>query len=450
MNQPIFSAAQTIQNKRDGKTLTTQEIQQFVAGVAADTISDAQIGAFTMATWLRGMDADERTTMTLAMRDSGDVLDWVQLDLNGPVLDKHSTGGVGDMVSLMLGPMVAACGGYVPMIAGKGLGHTGGTLDKLESIPGLQIQLETTKFQALVKKYGIAIVGQTTSLAPADRRFYAVRDVTATVDSIPLITASILSKKLAEGLDALVMDIKVGNGAFLRDTTTATQLATAISSTADTCGVHCNAWLTDMSQPLAWSAGNALEIKETLAFLRGDKPRQSLADVVYTLAADLLVLGKLASNHETAKRKLEDVITNGKAAEVFQQMIHSQGGPADLFERAEELLPAASVIQPVFASKPGFVESIDVRQIGLTVVDLGGGRHTPDQQIDYSVGLQGLPQVGASVEATEPLAWIHAASTVAAEQAAATLLEAIKISPEPQNKIQTVYSLTPCSNTNEK
>ena len=255
----MYLTQELIAKKRDGAALASEEIAALVQGVISETVSDAQIAAFAMAVWFNGMDLDEQRALTLAMRDSGEVLSWEKL--GGPVLDKHSTGGVGDLVSLVLGPVVAACGGFVPMISGRGLGHTGGTLDKLESIPGFSTTIGIEQFQQLVQNHGIAIIGQSAKLAPADRRFYAVRDVTATVNSVPLIVSSILSKKLAEGLDALVMDIKLGSGAFMREVGEARKLAQEICRVAMDSGLPCNALITDMHAPLAWSAGYSLEIR---------------------------------------------------------------------------------------------------------------------------------------------------------------------------------------------
>jgi thymidine phosphorylase len=311
----MHAAKELILKKRDGAALNRAEIAAFVAGICDHTVSDAQLAAFAMATWFRGMEPAEQVALTLAMRDSGTVLQWP--DLDGPVLDKHSTGGVGDMVSLLLAPIVAACGGFVPMISGRGLGHTGGTLDKLESIPGFDARPGIEKFQQLVRERHIAIIGQTPDLAPADRRIYAVRDVTATVASTPLIISSILSKKLAEGLDALVMDIKCGSGAFTPDHADALSLAGEICAVASEAGLPCNALVTDMDQPLAGSAGNALEIMETIRFLRGDERHARLYSVVVALSSELLQLGGLADDPVKAAAKVGAALDSGEAAESF-------------------------------------------------------------------------------------------------------------------------------------
>lgn len=421
----MVRAEEIIRRKRDGQALSGEHITAFISGVADGDVTDAQIAAFTMATWFKGMDEEETVLLTLAMRDSGTVLDWP--DIDGPVLDKHSTGGVGDLVSLVLGPVVAACGGYVPMISGRGLGHTGGTLDKLESIPGFRTELGIDRFRGLVRELGVAIVGQSSELAPADRRIYAVRDVTATVSSPPLMISSILSKKLAEGLDALVLDIKHGSGAFSQDLESASRLARQMTSVASNAGVSCNALLTDMNEPLAASAGNALEIAETVAFLRGEARQPRLHEVITGLSAELLWLGGLADSRASALRRVEECLDSGRAAERFAAMVAAQGGPSDLLDKPEAHLAGATVVRPVEAADNGWIASVDTLAVGDIVVALGGGRRRVDDRIDPSVGLSGLKSIGEPVVHGEPLAWVHAASEEAWQAAASALRRAFQI-----------------------
>ena len=420
-------AEELILKKRDGLALSAEEIISFVGGISNHLVSDAQIAAFTMATWFRGMCLEERMALTLAMRDSGEVLAWTGLD--GPVLDKHSTGGVGDLVSLILGPVVASCGAYIPMISGRGLGHSGGTLDKLESIPGFHTLPGIEKFQQLVRDHHIAIIGQTDDLAPADRRIYAVRDVTATVASPPLIIASILSKKLAEGLDGLVMDIKFGSGAFTPEPDEALKLAREISGLACAAGLPCNALVTDMDQPLAWSAGNALEVLEAVRFLRGDARHERLHSVVLSLSSELLQLGGLASNPDEAREMVRSSLDSGRAAEQFAIMVAAQGGPSSLLQDPEAFLPSAPVIRPVFANTSGYICSIDTKAVGSAVIYLGGGRQRVEDMIDPAVGIAQIANVGQSVDSGIPLAYIHAASESTWERAAALLKSSFQIGP---------------------
>jgi thymidine phosphorylase len=382
-----------------------------------------------MAVFLRGMNDAEQVALTLAMRDSGTVLSWQGLD--GPVLDKHSTGGVGDLVSLVLAPLVAACGGYVPMISGRGLGHTGGTLDKLESIPGFEVNPPLETMRHIVAQAGFAMVGQGPDLAPADHRMYAVRDVTATVSSIPLIASSILSKKLAEGLDALVMDIKTGNGAFMTDPAQARRLAEDITRIASDAGLQASALLTDMDQPLASNAGNALEMREALDWLRGRPCNARLQAVTLALAGELLQLGGLADSPADAEQKLQQALDSGRAAERFARMVALQGGPADLLERPAEYLPAAPVVVAVPAPHAGHVGSLDTRAIGVAVQALGGGRRKLGDTIDPRVGFSALCAVGDSLQAGQPLAMVHAANEADAARAVSALQAAVTLSEQP-------------------
>jgi thymidine phosphorylase len=433
----MYLAKEVILKKRDGLPLTREDIDTLVHGIAGGVVSDAQIAAFAMATWFRGMNLDEKMALTLAMRDSGQVLDWPAL--NGPVLDKHSTGGVGDLVSIVLGPVLAACGAYVPMISGRGLGHTGGTVDKLESIPGFDTSLGIERLQQLVRRHGVAIIGQTAELSPADRRVYAVRDVTATVSSRPLIVSSILSKKLAEGLDALVMDIKFGSGAVTPALSDAQELAREITQVASRAGLRCNALITDMNQPLCWSAGNALEIREAIGFLRGDARHQRLFDVVLALSIELLVLGGLAATEEQAREMTTSALDSGSAAERFARMVAAQKGPPDLIENPDAHLAKAAVVKPVFSDREGFISAIDTKAVGMAVVNLGGGRQRAEDNIDPSVGIAQIRRVGQSIDRDTPLGVIHAANQDDWDLAAAMLKAATTTSPVRGETSEVVY-----------
>ena len=420
-----------IRRKRDGAILTEAEIAGLVAGIVDGAMSDAQIAAFAMAVCFRGMTREECAALTLAMTRSGTVIDWSKADLGGPVLDKHSTGGVGDNVSLILAPVVAACGGFVPMISGRGLGHTGGTLDKLGSIPGYDTVPDLARFQRAVRAAGCAIVGQTAELAPADGRLYAIRDVTATADSIPLITASILYKKLAAGLDALVMDVKVGSGALTTSIETATLLAESLLAVAEITGLRTVALLTDMTRALGHDVGNALETREAIDFLTGRRRDVRLHAVTAALAAELLVLGGLAGDHVEAAAAVERSLASGAAAERFARMVAALGGPADLVERPDRHLAQAPVRLAVVPDRAGVVTHVDARAVGLLVVRLGGGRERAEDDVDPAVGLSDVRGPGDAVSAERPIAVVHARSEADAESAAATLRRAVKIGDEP-------------------
>lgn len=417
---------ETIRKKRERLPLTSAEIREFAFGIADGSVGEGQIAAFAMAVCLNGMSMDERIALTLAMRDTGTVLSWTDLNLSGPVLDKHSTGGVGDVVSLMLGPMIAACGGYVPMISGRGLGHTGGTLDKLESVPGYNATPSKELFRQTVRSVGVAIIGQTPDLAPADSRFYATRDITATVESIDLITASILSKKLAAGLDALVMDVKAGNGAFMPTLDESRQLARSIAGVATGAGTRTTALITDMNQSLAPAAGNAVEVQTAIDYLTGEIRPERLDTVVRALAGELLRNGGLAENQAEADRMLDLSLQSGKAAEIFGRMVSALGGPADLVEAPSKVLPHATVIRPIHPESEGYLSGMDTRAIGLSVVKLGGGRTRAEDSIDPSVGFTAIAPIGAPIGADRPIAFVHATSEAAADQADAELRAAIR------------------------
>lgn len=416
-----------IKKKRDGQSLTREEIQHFVQGVSHDSISDGQIAALAMAIFFNDMNLDERTALTLAMANSGARLDWKGILDGAPIVDKHSTGGVGDLVSLVLAPLLAACGAYVPMIAGRGLGHTGGTLDKLESIPGFKIFPEVDELKHMVKNVGCAIIGQTANFAPADRRIYAIRDVTATMDSIPLIASSILSKKLAEGLTSLIVDVKVGSGAFMENLARAKVLATAIVAIANQAQCPTSTLLTDMSQVLASSAGNALEVAEAVKFLRGEKVNGRLTEVIYALGAEVLVNANLADNRDSARQKLREAVDSGRARERFDHMVIAQGGPDNFCGTYKLHLRRASVVKPLFSDREGIIQSMDTRAIGQAVVRLGGGRRNREDEINHAVGFNHIQPVGAYVDKDTPLVTIHAESEDEWQRAAQDYLQSISL-----------------------
>lgn len=417
-----------IRAKRDGKSLDPAEIEGFIAGLTEGRVTEGQAAAFAMAVFFRGLSLPERVALTRAMTRSGTVLSWT---LPGPVLDKHSSGGVGDAVSLALAPMVAACGGYVPMISGRGLGHTGGTLDKLAAIPGYDATPDLDRFRRVTREVGCAIIGQTPDLAPADRRLYAIRDVTGTVESLDLITASILSKKLAAGLDGLVMDVKTGSGAFMASLAEARALGESIVGVANGAGLRTVALVTDMDSPLASAAGNAVEIAYTIDYLTGHVREPAFHRVTVELAAEMLVLGHLASDLPAARHRVVAALESGRATEVFSRMVAALGGPADLVERPEHHLPAAPVVRTVAAREAGWVAGVATREIGLAVVALGGGRTRPQDGIDPAVGFTGLKRVGEAIGSGAPLGTIRARDAAAADRAEAALLAAYRIDEAP-------------------
>lgn len=421
--------AEVIRAKRDGRALDEAQIDAFVRGLVDGSWGEGQVGALAMAILLQGMGPAECAMLTRAMTHSGQVLDWSDAGFEAPLLDKHSTGGVGDNISLMLAPLVAACGGVVPMISGRGLGHTGGTLDKLEALPGYGIAPDRARLLAVLKHAGCAIVGASAQVAPADKRLYAIRDVTATVESVPLITASILSKKLAAGLQGLVMDVKVGNGAFCASLDEARTLARSLVDVAVAAGLPTEALLTDMNQVLGSTAGNALEVREAIAFLGGSSREPRLLDCTLQLAGRLLRLGGLAASVDegiaSARRALED----GRAAERFARMVAGLGGPADVF--ADAKLPAAPVQRVLEAPREGFIMKMDTRAIGLAVLSLGAGRRLASDPVDPRVGIADVRTLGSKLSKGEPLLTVHAASEADADAAAAELLAAIELSDQP-------------------
>ncbi|PTX49978.1 thymidine phosphorylase [Gemmobacter caeni] len=422
----MTDARAIIATLRDGGHPGREDLRWFARGLASGEVTDAQAGAFAMAVVLRGLGETGRVALTEAMRDSGKVLRW---DLPGPVIDKHSTGGIGDCVSLLLAPALAACGACVPMISGRGLGHTGGTLDKLESIPGFRTGLDEAALRRQLGQVRCAIVAASADIAPADRRLYAIRDVTSTVESIDLITASILSKKLAAGLQALVLDVKAGSGAFMKTETEAEALAQALVSTANGAGCKTSALITDMTQPLAPSAGNALEVIEVMEVMTGGALRTRLGALTAALGGEVLALAGLATDAAEGEGLVTEALESGAAAECFGRMVAAQGGPADFVDRWPDRLSSAPVMRPVPAPEAGFLAAVDGFRLGEAVVHLGGGRLRDGDRVNPAVGLAGLPEIGTEIFRGLPLAVVHAQSETAAEAAAAAVLAACRITP---------------------
>lgn len=423
---------ETIIRKRDGKELTDDEIRAFIQGVTDETVAREQVSAFAMATIFQKMTVEERRALTLAMRDSGERLQWDDLDLPGPIADKHSTGGVGDKVSLLLGPMAAACGLFVPMIAGRGLGHTGGTVDKFEAIPGYTVAPDNATFRNLVKSNGVAIIGQTANLAPADRVIYGVRDITGTVESIDLITASILSKKLAAGLQSLVMDVKVGNGAFMATLDDARGLARSIVDVANAAGCQTSALITNMNWVLGQTAGNAVEVREAvMAMTNPSEADERLITICVALVGEMLVNSGRISSPVTAREVARGSLDDGSALEKFGRMVAGLGGPTDFAEHPDKHLSQAAVARPVFADRRGFVFAHATRDLGIAIIGLGGGRTQPGAPIDHAVGLSDIAGAGVEVGPdASPLALVHAADEAAFESAATAVRAAVEVSEE--------------------
>ena len=419
-----MDARSILADLRHGKSPAPEALTWFVEGLTEGRISDAQAGAFSMGICTTGLTAEGRTALTLAMRDSGHVLEW---DLNGPVVDKHSTGGVGDCVSFVVAPALAACGAFAPLLSGRGLGHTGGTLDKLEAIPGVSTQVSEERLRAIIDASGCAIVGATADIAPADKRLYAIRDVTSTVDSLDLITASILSKKLAAGTQTLVLDVKTGSGAFMKSPDEARALAQALADTANAAGCRTRAIISDMSQPLAPAIGNALEIEEAMKVLSGEA-EGPLLDLCARLGGMALADSKLAKNDAEGEAKIRAAISDGRARDHFGRMIVAMGGPMAFAENWQRFLPEANVITEATAGTTGYVTAIDGQALGLAVVALGGGRQVETDEIDPAVGLSGVVTLGQKVEPDTALALIHATREDAAEAAAEAVRAAITIS----------------------
>jgi thymidine phosphorylase len=420
-------AQEIIRAKRDGAALEAAQIDAFVHGLASRRWSEGQVAALAMAICLRGMTRAETTRLTSAMAASGAVLDWTRERFDGPLLDKHSTGGVGDKVSLVLAPILAACGAVVPMISGRGLGHTGGTLDKLEALPGYCATPDRAMLKRTLRDAGCAIVGASARIAPADRRLYAIRDATGTVESLPLITASILSKKLAAGLQALLVDVKLGNGAFCATRDEAQALAESLVAVATDAGLPTRALITDMNAVLGATVGNALEVNESLAMLTGRAREPRLLAVTLALAAHLLQQGGLASSPAEGEQRARAVLDSGAAADRFARMVAGLGGPRDVLAHGDTLLPRAPLQRPLPSPRDGVVAAMDTRAVGLAVIALGGGRARAGDAVDPRVGLSDVRAVGARVRRGEPLAVVHAASDDSAAAALHSLGEAIRI-----------------------
>ena len=421
-----------IRTKRDGGTLTDAQIQFFVKGLTDESIPAEQVSALAMAIFLNSMTFEEAGKLTLAMAQSGSVLEWQDLGLDGPVVDKHSTGGVGDKVSFILAPIAAACGCYVPMISGRGLGHTGGTTDKAEAIPGYNTAPDFAEFRKIVKNIGCAIIGQTEDLAPADRRLYSVRDVTGTVESVPLITASILSKKIAAGLDALVMDVKVGTGAFMTTPERARDLADSIISTAAMANLNTHVLITDMNEVLGRTVGNALEIAETVSYLRNEVREPRLDAVVLGLCAEMLVATGIEEDRAAATSKCDEAVSSGRALEIFSKMVAALGGPTDFGENSDKHLVAANVVRPIHTE--GYLTSVDAYGVGNVIIELGGGRRRVGEALDLSVGFSEVASVGTMLDSETPLAVVHAADESDAAKAEALLLAACPTGPDAPQK----------------
>jgi len=433
-----------IRKKRDGGELSHAEIEFFVRGLADGSLPAEQVSALAMAIFLNSMNFAEAGALTRLMAKSGLMLDWSGQGLDGPVVDKHSTGGIGDKVSFLLAPIAAACGLYVPMISGRGLGHGGGTLDKIGSIPGYNPFPDPDRFRQVVRDVGCAIIGQTSDLAPADRRLYSIRDVTGTVESIPLITASILSKKMAAGLQGLVMDVKFGSGAFMSTPERAEELARSIIGTADASGMRTHALLTDMNENLGLSAGNAVEVRESVDFLAGRCREPRLLELTQSLVAEMLLVGGVETERTAARRRADEALESGRAIEVFGRMVTALGGPADFVDCPDRYLRAAPVVRPVPAATDGFVRSVNGRHFGNAIIELGGGRRKVDDELDLSVGFVDVAPIGSRVGPDKPLAIVHAATVETAVIASRMLTEAYTVGAEaPPGRPVVLKTLTP-------
>ena len=427
-----------IRKKRDNKTLTEGEIKSFVLGLTNGSFSDSQIASMSMAILINDMTKEETIWLTNAMTNSGDKLDWQDIVESDLVCDKHSTGGVGDKVSLILAPILAACGVYVPMISGRGLGHTGGTLDKFDTIPGYNTQPSIDVFRKVVKDVGCAIIGQTSNLVPADKKLYSIRDAVGAVESIPLITSSILSKKIASGLKNLVLDVKVGNGSFNNTKDVALNLARSLVSVAKGAGLQCQAILTDMNQVLGWNAGHTLEIKECAEYLNNKRKNKRLEKITNELIASVLMMAKKTEKQESYE-KINQVLSNGMAAEKFNKMVHALGGPADFLEKHDSLLQSSSYVGEIKANETGSIHSIETRKLGLTLIELGGGRKQVDDEINYAVGYENVVSVGDNVDTSTPLLRVHASSQSDFDRVKNEIEKCFVISDTKRNNLDTIY-----------
>jgi pyrimidine-nucleoside phosphorylase len=420
-----------IRKKRDGQELTREEIGFFVEGVTNERIADYQISALLMAIYLKGMSQREQQHLTEAMLESGSILDFS--DIPKPKADKHSTGGVGDKTSVLIAPLVAACGAAVPMISGRGLGHTGGTLDKLESIPGYRVNLGVDEFKKVLQEVGYAMAGQTAELAPADKKMYALRDATATVEAIPLIVASIISKKGAAGLDAMVIDVKVGNGAFMREAAQAKELAHALVSTGNSCGIKTRALLTDMNQPLGRAVGNSLEVLECINILRGEESRAArpVVDLSLELSAHMLLLANVEQTMEGAHNRLQNALGSGQALEVLRQNIVAQGGEPRVCDDPGRFLPLVNQYTKVESPRSGFITKVDTTEIGHAIAAIGGGRVRIEDVVDPTVGFVTEVKIGDQIAQGESLGVVHCADSTRGLEAARRIGAAYTVSDDP-------------------
>ena len=425
-----------IRKKRDGLSLSREEIEFFIGGITSGRIADYQVSALLMAIYLNGMDQNEQQSLTEAMLNSGSILDFS--DIPKAKADKHSTGGVGDKTSIIIAPLVAACGVYVPMISGRGLGHTGGTLDKLESIPGYRVNLSATEFKQVLQQVGYAMAGQTAELAPADKKMYALRDATATVEAIPLIVASIISKKAAAGLDAMIIDVKVGNGAFMRQESRAKDLAHALVSTGNSCGIKTRALLTDMNQPLGSAVGNSLEVKECIEILRGEASEGAgpVLDLSLELCAHMLILANVDKTVEDARARLRGVLDSGEALESLRRNIEAQGGEPRVCDKPAQFLPLVRESVKVESPRSGYITSIDTTEIGHAIAAIGGGRVRIEDTIDPTVGFISELKLGEQVKSGEALGAVYCADEAAAREASQRIQAAYHISDEPLAETQ--------------
>ena len=419
-----------ILKKRLGKELTENEINWFISNLTSNHLSEGQIASLAMAICLKGMTFEERVQLTLAMKNSGKTLSW---DLPGPIIDKHSTGGVGDTVSLILAPVLAACGAYVPMISGRGLGHTGGTLDKFDSIPGYNTSPNEEVLRRVVSKVGCAIIGQTNELAPADKRLYAIRDVTGTVESIDLITASILSKKLAAGLEGLVIDVKCGNGAFMQDFNEASNLAKSLVTVSNESGCKTTALVTDMNQPLSQSIGNSLEVLAAIDILNGSSKDYRLLEVTNSLGVSILCSSNICKNKKEAQLLISSVLSSGKAAEKFSQMISELGGANDFFEKPKNYLTPSNIQKNICCKQSGYVKKINTKNLGNIVILLGGGRQKVEDDIDFSVGMKLLIELDTYVEKNQPICTLYARDEESFNIAEKEIIESFEIGESEEN-----------------
>ncbi len=424
-----------IRKKRDGEPLSSDEIQFFVEGVTRNQIADYQVSALLMAIYLNGMNQAEQQTLTEAMLHSGIILDFT--DIAKPKADKHSTGGVGDKTSLIIAPLVAACGACVPMISGRGLGHTGGTLDKLESIPGYRVNLSIREFRSVLERVGYVMNGQTGEIAPADRKLYALRDATSTVESIPLIVASIISKKGAAGLDAMVIDVKVGNGAFMRNEARAESLAHALVSTGNSCGIRTRALLTDMNQPLGRAVGNANEVRECLSLLRGevDGKARPVLDLAIELSAHMLVLAGLESSLASAHERLQMALASGAALECFRRNVEAQGGEPRVCDAPDRFLPLGRESVKVESTRPGFITRVDTTEVGHAIAAIGGGRVRIEDTIDASVGFMAEVGIGDAVAPKQIIGTVLCNDLAKGREAAMRIQAAYQVDEEPPSEV---------------